>query len=92
LQGIEGSTIDVMKKMVAVVSENTKNGKAKRMTDKELASAVLQYHPEPFSQKTLMVLCSTTRYLSYIQVLDILFKLDADIATLTRCCKLNNMI
>ncbi len=57
--------------MVAVVSENTKDGKEKKMTDKELASAVLQYHPEPFSQKTLIVLCSTIRYLSHIQVLDI---------------------
>ena len=80
-----------MKMMVSVVSENTKAGKKKKMTDKELASAVLQYHPEPFSQKTLMVLCSTTRYLSHILVLDVLFKLDAEIATLTQCCKLDNM-
>ena len=80
-----------MKMMVSVVSENTKAGNKKKMTDKELASAVLQYHPEPFSQKTLMVLCSTTRYLSHILVLDVLFKLDAEIATLTQCCKLDKM-
>ena len=72
-----------MKKMVWIVSENKK-----KMADTVLASKVHQYHPEPFSVKTLMILCASTRYLSHIGALDDLFRHDQKIAALTQCCKL----
>ncbi len=76
-----------MKKIVSIASEHSTAGK-KKMTDKDLAVMVHQYHPGPFSIKTVMVLCSSIRYLSFIGILEHLFQLDSKIATLTQSCKL----
>ena len=85
MQGIETSTSDIMKKMESIVHQ--KSGK-KKISDKELAEQVHQYVPEAYSVKTLQVLCSSTRYLSHIRVLDYFFKLDLEIAAQTQSCKL----
>lgn len=85
MQGIDTSTSDIMKKMVSVVSQ--KSGK-KRMSDKELAETVHQYVPDTYSIKTLQVLCSSTKYLSFIGVLEYFFELDSVIAAQTETCKL----
>jgi hypothetical protein len=76
-----------MKKMLLVISENSAAGH-KKMTDKVLANKVHQYHPEPFSVKTLMILVGSTRYLSHIRVLEYLFMHDQKIVALTQSCKL----
>lgn len=76
-----------MKKMVWIVSENNA-ADYKKMTDTVLADKVHQYHPEPFSVKTLMILCASTKYLSHINVLDCIFRHDHQISALTQCCKL----
>jgi hypothetical protein len=89
--GIWSSGIDVMKKMVWVVSENSAAGH-KKMQDKVIASKVHQYHPLPFSVKTLMILVASTRYLSHIGVLDDLFRHDQAIAARTQSCKLARVV
>ena len=90
MEGVASSSIDAMKKMVLIVSENSAAGH-KKMTDKVLGHKVHQFLPEPFSAKTLMVLCASTRYLSHIGVLEDLFRHDQKIAGLTQCCKFVNM-
>ena len=85
MQGIETSTSDIMKKMESIVHQKSKK---KKISDKELAEQVHQYVPEAYSVKTLQVLCSSTRYLSHIRVLEYLFMHDQKIVALTQSCKL----
>lgn len=84
LQGIGTSTVDIMRMMEGIVSQ--KSGKG-RMTDKDLAERVLQYVPDAYSKTTLRVLCASTRYLSYIGLLQWFFDVDMELVRLTDSCK-----
>ncbi len=73
-----------MRMMDGIVSQ--KCGK-RRMTDKELAERVLQYVPDAYSMTTLRVMCASTRYLSYIGLLQWFFDVDLELVRLTDSCK-----
>ncbi len=64
-----------------------KSGKG-RMSDMELAERVLQYVPDAYSTTTLRVLCASTRYLSYLGVLEHFFDVDSELVQFTDSCKI----
>ena len=73
-----------MRMMDGIVSQIS--GK-ERMADKELAERVLRYVPDAYSKTTLRVLCASTRYLSYIGLLQWFFDVDMELVALTDSCK-----